>query len=212
MLLVDALLPVRCAACGAPAPAGMCRWCERSAGALLLGDRGWEVLGDGVAAVGRYAYDGVVRDAVHGLKLRGRYAAARPLGGALRAHVALPTWPVTWVPSTRRTLRRRGFEVPRLLAGPDAAALLERVGRDPDQTSLSAAERRSAPAGSFRPVADPPPRVLLVDDVRTTGATARAAAGALRDAGAERVLVVTFAVGGDAARRDTPAADRRWRS
>ena len=43
--------------------------------------------------------------------------------------------------------------------------------------------------------------MVLVDDVRTTGATATAAALALRAAGARRVLVVTFAVGGDEARR-----------
>jgi predicted amidophosphoribosyltransferase len=61
------------------------------------------------------------------------------------------------------------------------------------QRGLPLRERRRNVAGAFRPCGRSPPRVVLVDDVYTTGATAAAAASALRKAGARRVDVVTFA-------------------
>jgi predicted amidophosphoribosyltransferase len=61
------------------------------------------------------------------------------------------------------------------------------------QTGLSLAERRLNLRGAFTAVATAPEQVLLVDDVYTTGATAAAAASALRDAGASRIEIVTFA-------------------
>ncbi|HEY3051560.1 MAG TPA: ComF family protein, partial [Gaiellaceae bacterium] len=55
------------------------------------------------------------------------------------------------------------------------------------------ADRRRNVAGAFRPAAKAPAKVALVDDVYTSGATAAAAASALRKAGGSRVEVVTFA-------------------
>jgi predicted amidophosphoribosyltransferase len=61
------------------------------------------------------------------------------------------------------------------------------------QRGLTLAERRRNVAGSFVAVAEVPPRLGLVDDVFTTGATASAASSALRRAGARHIAVVTFA-------------------
>jgi predicted amidophosphoribosyltransferase len=61
------------------------------------------------------------------------------------------------------------------------------------QTGLSLDERILNLRGAFTAVATAPEQVLLVDDVYTTGATAAAAASALRDAGASRIEIVTFA-------------------
>jgi predicted amidophosphoribosyltransferase len=58
---------------------------------------------------------------------------------------------------------------------------------------LPRAERLRNARGAFIAVAEAPKRVVLVDDVYTTGATVSAAATALRKAGARRVDVVTFA-------------------
>jgi predicted amidophosphoribosyltransferase len=70
--------------------------------------------------------------------------------------------------------------------------LLERARPSIPQRGLDDAARRRNVAGAFR--ARPSPRrVLLVDDVYTTGATANAAASALRKGGARRVEVATFA-------------------
>jgi predicted amidophosphoribosyltransferase len=61
------------------------------------------------------------------------------------------------------------------------------------QRGRTLAERRRNVRRAFRATARAPARVILVDDVYTTGATASAAASALRAAGARRVEVVTFA-------------------
>lgn len=200
--LLDTLLPPRCAACAAPAASGLCPTCRTAGAALRLPARDLTLLAERIAAVGCYAYDGVIRDAVRGMKLGGRHAAAAPLGVELRRHPAIPPqWPVAWVPSSRRKLRQRGTEITRALAGPQAVPLLRRTIDRPDQTTLDAQERRTSPRGVFAATAPAPADVVLVDDVRTTGATALAAGQALLDAGARRVLVATFAVGGDDARR-----------
>jgi predicted amidophosphoribosyltransferase len=69
--------------------------------------------------------------------------------------------------------------------------LLERT-RGGRQRGSSAAERRTV-RGAFRASGDAPRDVAVVDDVYTTGATAAAAASALRAAGARRVEAVAFA-------------------
>jgi len=202
--VLDLLVPVRCPGCGRPAGVdGLDPACRSALDGLSLADRGEEELADGVLAVGGWAYAGAVARAVRGMKGGGRWAAAPALGRLLRAELGLPgprEVATTWVPSPPRRRRARGFELPRLLAGAGAVALLAATGDRPDQTALDPAGRRALPAGAFRVTGPVPAAVVLVDDVRTTGATALAAAGALRAAGARRVLVATLAVAGDRAR------------
>ncbi|HET9545104.1 MAG TPA: hypothetical protein VFO88_05970, partial [Gaiellaceae bacterium] len=70
---------------------------------------------------------------------------------------------------------------------------LARTGRAPRQRGRGRVERRANVRGAFRPRGEAPRRVALVDDVYTTGATANAAASAVRKGGARAVDVVTFA-------------------
>lgn len=216
--VLDLVVPLRCAGCGRPAATPWCGGCAAAAERLALPDLGYAVLDEAVVAVGAFAYAGVVADTVRAIKVGGAFAATAALGAVLRARLRLPPpapdLAVTWVPSTRRRLRQRGVEIPRLLCGPGARPLLRRTAERPDQTSLDAAARRASPTGAFTASGPVPGAVVLVDDVRTTGATAAAAARALRDAGARRVLVATLAVGGDEARSATrpPAGDPRTRS
>ena len=108
---------------------------------------------------------------------------------------------ITYVPADGDRSLSRGHHPPRDLAkalggrwGLPVADLLGRARPVARQTGLSRTERRRNVDGAFsanRAVV--PPRVALVDDVYTTGATVSAAAAALRAAGAAEVRVVTFA-------------------
>ena len=134
----------------------------------------------------------------HGLRRAGQLAAE-----LVTAQVARPAADViTYVPADRDRLLRRGHHPAELLGGflarawhIDAAGLLRRTdgASGARQTGLSRPDRLRNARGAFVALARVPPTVVLVDDVYTTGATAAAAATALRHAGARRVEVVTFA-------------------
>lgn len=161
-----------------------------------------------VWAAGPYA--GRVRELVLAFKARGQRALAAPIGHAL-AEAALPgvlpdPAPVLLVPvpARRSAVWRRGYDPVRLLAAAAAAASRE-LGREAavspalryrrrvrDQVGLGARERRANLDGAFETRkaarrAVRASRVVIVDDVVTTGTTIAEAAGALRAAGA-RVL------------------------
>lgn len=199
--LIDVLIPRRCAGCEdsvATPQVPFCPHCLAKARQLELPTKGRAWLAEGVLAVGLYRYAGPVAAAVRAIKAGGRHGTAHGLGELLRARLGLPaSLPVTWVPSSGRRLRQRGFDLPQLLAGPGALELLRRIADRPDQTTLDPVARRQSPWGSFAPLEPAPPAVVLVDDVRTTGATVTAAATILRSTGALRVLVATLAVAGE---------------
>ena len=105
---------------------------------------------------------------------------------------------LTFVPSDRGRRLERGHNPAERLALELAALweipclpLLERT-RGGRQRGSSAVERRTV-RGAFRATGAAPRTVVLIDDVYTTGATAAAAASALRAAGARRVEAVAFA-------------------
>ena len=107
---------------------------------------------------------------------------------------------VTFVPPDSGRRLERGHHPAERLAEALAARwqlpctpLLERTGPPRRQRGLELAERRRNVARAFRATARAPGRVLLVDDVYTSGATVSAAASALRVVGARTIDVVTFA-------------------
>jgi competence protein ComFC len=213
--IVDLLFPGSCAGCGARAwpLCGRCTrqvavvtppWCRRCGRPLEAPVARCRDCPPGQidAARAPFLYDGPIRRAIHGMKFSGWHALGSHLAGAMvETGHHLRTEAVTWVPLSRRRLRRRGFDQAEVLARRVADRLdlpvrpmLERVRDTRAQARLSGPERRRALAGAFRSRGPGlPRRVLLVDDVLTTGATAAACARVLKEAGTRHVAVLTAA-------------------
>ena len=215
-LVLDLLFPRRCAACRGPGWP-FCSACGERLGVLsppgcLRCGRPLECRVVGCAACppeaiawarSAFAYDEPVRRALLGLKFGGARVAAdafvAPMARAAADRLD-GAQTITWVPLARRRRRERGFDQAEVLARGLAARtdrpirkLLARIRETDPQARRTATDRRRALAGAFRSVEVPPARVILVDDVLTTGATAAECARVLRASGAVEVGVVTAA-------------------
>lgn len=192
----------RCACCNEAGPdlCATCRFALASSPAVRPAA--------GVAAA--LTFDGAARQAILALKFANRRGVARHLAGLAVDRLGLERRPrfdvVTWAPTSVGRARRRGYDQAELLArhvarelGVPCRRLLYRCHGDP-QAGRGRAERLAGPAfRSRRP--GRPLRVLVVDDVVTTGATLRMAAEVLRAAGVAEVVTVAIAA--------TPAAASR---
>ncbi len=129
---------------------------------------------------------------------------AREIGGLLERRGEDPrTWTVTWCPRSPEKFMKTGFdqgeEISRRLAkrlGSRSEALLLRADLSEEQKSLGAEQRREnaqTSLGVRRKKMKPGMKILLVDDILTTGSTVKASAELLYAAGAERVFPVLIA-------------------
>ncbi|MGV8083168.1 MAG: ComF family protein [Coriobacteriia bacterium] len=179
-----------CPHCGAPWGSLVCTECW---------DREWAF--EAALSLGEFEHPLARVVALH--KDAGERRLAAVLGELLAEKIA-DTWPgwaeaVAYVPATREAVRRRGFDHGRAIASSVAAGLdlplLSALSRSRalDQRELGRAERRANAEGTFAAAGPLPGRVLLVDDVFTTGATLDAAAGALLAANAASVRVASVA-------------------
>lgn len=125
---------------------------------------------------------------------------AKPLGDILRQCLANEPFEgslIVPVPLHHSRERARGFNQAELLAArlglPIEKKLLGRRKNTPSQTGLSRNERKRNLAGAFEARGDVHGKVIVVDDVYTTGSTMNEIARTLKRAGAERVEVLTVA-------------------
>jgi predicted amidophosphoribosyltransferase len=180
--------PPLCSRCGAPTawPVERCREC---AGRRLAF----------ASARGAVGYDAAARRIVHAWKERGLRRLATDVAQLVAGRVQRPEVDaLTFVPADRARRLERGHNPAERLALELAALwelpclpLLERT-RGGRQRGSSAVARRTV-RGAFRATDRAPRAVAVLDDVYTTGATAAAAASALRAAGARRVEAIAFA-------------------
>jgi len=161
---------------------------------------------DGIRSVAHH--EGVLRDIIHRFKYRNLRALAEPLGELLASYVLehpLPADVLVPVPLHPARLADRGYNQSALLARelgrrldlPVVENSLLRVRHTRQQVGLNAEERRRNVTGAFACCDDrlAGRRVLLIDDVYTTGATLNACGEALMAAGVASAWGLTLAHG-----------------
>lgn len=209
--LKDFLFPRRCPFCGAFVEEDLpCARCQELLPWLTGQEAEWkaEFVTCGASAL---RYQGDVVNAIHQLKFQGRLGGVDTLG-TLTAQCALDHFSgtfdlVTWVPLSPESLRKRGFDqalllarqVGRLAGMEIVSTLTKRNGCAQQSTLKDPAARRANVLGAFsvpNPTLVADHRVLLVDDVSTSCATASECARILILAGAAEVRAVTLAKGG----------------
>jgi ComF family protein len=214
--LVALVVPPVCAACRAPlgeADRLVCPACLRALVwlrgcclrcGLARHRRGCPAAGAAFSAAwAPLAYEGVARELVKALKFRGELPLASLMAAQIAANLPPPfrgAEAIVPVPAHRGRRRRRGFDPAGLLAtaaarrlGVPLADCLRRRGGGGRQVGARRAERRDPHRLAIELRAPPPARVLLVDDVHTTGATLDACARELVAGGCEWVGAVTYA-------------------
>ncbi len=206
--LLDFFFPRRCPFCGRMAGKELlcetCRddlpWCHKlRTGAF------------GECAAPLY-YEGRVRDALLAFKFKGKIEHLNCFG-ALMAETAASAYAdrfdaITWVPVSKKRLKKRGFDQAKMLCASlcvdwhtTPQETLRKVADNPPQSGLEdAPARRANVLGVYEPVDAANiagKRLLLVDDILTTGATLGECTRVLKAAGAADVVCLTLAMARD---------------
>ena len=202
--LLQLLFPPKCMLCGGTMQdeEGICPACRQK----VLLNTAPPRAGKGAffdKAVAGLWYEGDVRRAIHGLKYREKQAYARPLARVMAYACAHKMGEeadlITFVPTNSATLHRRGYNQAELLARELALLLelpclatLEKVRATQPMHGLRPEARRANVLGAYRLAVSAEAvagrRILLADDILTTGSTLSECARMLKMAGAERVF------------------------
>lgn len=190
-----------CATCGSEVETGVfCPKC-RSINLMLEPMPGLKQL-DG--AVMGYKYDGALKDMLHKLKFEGERKFLQPLAEEAafmaRAYGGRKFDIVVSVPTDAQRRRGRGYDIPEAVFknalaqhGAWQPDVLARIKPTTPQYGLTPGERRSNVRGCFKVQGDVRgKKILLVDDILTTGATLDEAAKTLKQAGAKSVYALTL--------------------
>lgn len=211
LALLDLLFPPKCPYCHKVLEdprAPLCPACQAGL-PWLTGTAGERKVDFADGCFSPLAYQGRVRDAVHRYKFQRVRACAGPFGAVmsqcLQDHLPQGADLITWCPLHRKRLRERGFDQARLLARevgrrldiPAAGTLVKERNTRPQSELEEESARRANALGAYAllPEVDlTGKRVVLVDDVVTSGSTLSECAQLLRRAGAEAVYGLTLAL------------------
>ena len=203
--LASLLFPPRCAFCGKPGVHGVCSECEK---ALPYCKTPLHERAEIGACLAPLKYEGIVREALLNYKFHAGQSRCTGFGDVLAQAVAEHFGGefdiVTYVPVSKKRKHERGYDQSYLLARETCRhwsvapeTLLQKTKDNVAQSSLSSREERQKNVvGAYVAVNEDKikgQRILLIDDILTTGATLREAARVLREAGAEKVICATLA-------------------
>lgn len=208
--VLDLLFPPKCVFCGKvldSGKSGFCRRCQRELPWLTDGEA--ELTGEFFSlCAAPLRYQDKVRDSIHRYKFKGRRGYHKVYGKlvaqCVHDHLDGRYDLITWVPLSDRRKRERGYDQAFLLASAAALelgdvaveTLRKERNTDPQSGITEDAQRRANVLGAYTPV-DPElvagKRVLLIDDVVTTGSTLSECARTLRTMGAEDVVCAALA-------------------
>ncbi len=207
--LLDLVFPPRCVFCRRFVKNGKQTVCDSCRESLPYAGGGGEKHGDHFAVC--YAplyYEGDVRESLLRFKFHGAtgYAGAyaRLLADCIRRYLAGRYDLISWVPLSKGRLKERGYDQSMLLAMSTALELddvavstLKKVREVEKQSTVGSEEKRRANIMGAYAVEDAEliagKRILLIDDIVTTGSTLSECAGTLRAAGAAEVVCVAVA-------------------
>lgn len=207
--MLDLMFPPKCAFCRkilSDGEKGMCAKCEKE---LRRTSDGGKQTGDYYSVcVSPLYYEDTVRESLLRFKFSDITAYADVYGkliaGCIRENLAGKYDLISWVPLSAKRLRARGYDQAMLIAMSAALDLqdvavstLEKIHDVPAQSGMGSEEKRKANiSGAYR-CADEElvagKRILLIDDIITTGSTLSECAKTLLISGAEEILCATLA-------------------
>lgn len=207
--ILDLLYPPRCAFCRRLLPdgvRGVCAFCEKKL-PYVPADAQIRSLKNIEKCIAPLYYEGSVRESLHRYKFSSMTAYAdiySEFMGKCIDENGISCDIITWIPLSRRRLRKRGYDQAELLArliakrhGFDCVRLLKKLRDNPPQSGTGSPEKRRANVKGIYSCIDPQlvqgKTILLIDDIVTTGATLSEAAGVLKKAGAAGVYCAAVA-------------------